>query len=122
MRISSAIAFLLLAASNPFLEGQDPLIAAPEHFKLSFENEKVRVVELRVRPGAKVPLHSHPARFTYVLASAKVKTAFADGREKIEERPIGASNWGEPVAPHTHENIGATEYRLLIYYPKCSSE
>ena len=50
-----------VAAAQPWLwpDTLDALIAAPQHHRLVFENEHVRVPEVRIGPGEIVPLHTH---------------------------------------------------------------
>lgn len=45
----------------------DPLKAAPEIYSLKLENEHVRAIETRARPGEFTPLHSHPGRAAVFL-------------------------------------------------------
>ncbi len=37
----------------------DALIASPEHHRLLFENEFVRVLEVRINPGETTNTHTH---------------------------------------------------------------
>jgi hypothetical protein len=48
-----------ILASTP-ARSQDPLKALPDAYKLSFENEHVRVVRVRYEPHAKLAAHDHP--------------------------------------------------------------
>jgi hypothetical protein len=38
----------------------DAVAAAPNNHKVAFENEKVRVLEVTIKPGEKEPFHEHP--------------------------------------------------------------
>ena len=40
---------------------QDPVKVAPGIYKVILENDHVRVLEVTLKPGEKVPMHSHPA-------------------------------------------------------------
>jgi|SRR6516225_139090 hypothetical protein len=55
------------ATSEPWLwpDTLDALIVAPEHHRLVYENERVRLLEVRIGPGEVVPLHTH--RWSSVL-------------------------------------------------------
>jgi hypothetical protein len=50
-----------IATPKPWLwpDTLDALTAAPEHHWLVFENERVRVLKVRIGPGEIVPLHTH---------------------------------------------------------------
>ena len=43
------------AQNWPWPDSLDALVAAPRHHKLLFENERVRVLEVRIPPGDLVP-------------------------------------------------------------------
>jgi quercetin dioxygenase-like cupin family protein len=49
----------------------DALAAAPQHHKVLFENDEVRVLEVTVPPGVREPLHAHryPSVLYYVSAA-----------------------------------------------------
>jgi hypothetical protein len=110
------------AAPQPWLwpDTLDALIAAPQHHRLVFENERVRVLEVRIGPGEIVPLHTH--RWPGVLYlqgwsehvrrddSGKV---IIDSREAVYPPRIPSAVWCEPLSPHSVENVGATELRVL---------
>ena len=75
----------LLTLSCTTAHGQDPVTTSPKFYKVLLENDQVRVLEYRLKPGEKEPMHSHPAGVVYVLSGAKVKFTTPDGRS--EERP-----------------------------------
>ncbi len=63
--------------------------AAPEVSKVLFENDKVRVVELNVKKGTKVGMHTHPAYFAYAVTSFDYTSTSAGG--KSEKRKVKES-------------------------------
>jgi hypothetical protein len=72
---------------QPQLESLDGVIAAPEHHRVIFENERVRVVELRVKPGEFVPVHTHRwATVNYVISLGDFLSYDADGNLKFDSR------------------------------------
>lgn len=81
--------------------------------KVLFENDRVRVVELRLEPGKREPMHSHPAHLVYVLSPAKMKMTSSDGKVKEVEVKAGQVIWGEPLS-HAGENVGTTELHEVI--------
>jgi len=105
------LAALVLAPRVTF--AQDPVKIAPEMYKLNWENDRVRVLDLTVPPGAKIPKHSHPDHFAYVLTPGKLRI-MKDGAEPMEaEVTAGQVLW---IAAETHwaENIGETELRIVV--------
>jgi quercetin dioxygenase-like cupin family protein len=100
-------------------EELDALRAAPRHHTLLFENESVRVLDTRVPPGDTVPLHTHrwPGTLYIVSASHFVRR---DGAGNVlvdsRTRPPSAAEiaaWSEPLPPHTLENVGDSELRVI---------
>lgn len=82
-----AAVFLHLAAAAP---AQDPLVAAPESYKLQFENAWVRVMRVHYAPRAKVPLHDHtrwPAAYVYLNNSGPVIFRHAGWEHPVLTRP-----------------------------------
>jgi quercetin dioxygenase-like cupin family protein len=95
-------------------ESLDGPIAAPEHHKVVFENDVVRVVEFRCGPGEKVPIHSHKwpcanyvislSDFVSYDAGGGLKSDSRSGNTEIKE---GEVFWLPAYPPpHSVENIG----------------
>lgn len=96
------------------------MIAAPDHHTLLFENEHVRVLDARVGPGETVPVHTHcwPG-ILYILGVADFVRRDPDGHVLFDSRTsssqpgLGTSVWGEPLTPHSLENVGSHELRNI---------
>jgi len=81
--------------------------------RIILDNDRVRVLELRLKPGQKESMHSHPQFLVYVLNSAKMRMTSSLGEVKEVELERGQLIWGEPLS-HAGENIGSTELHELI--------
>lgn len=92
--------------------GQDPAKVAPKNVKVVFENDRLRVLEVRMKPGEKLPLHSHPAHLTLTLSDFKGKFLGADGEARLADGQASAWSWTEPIT-HASENVGNTEIRAF---------
>ena len=97
----------------------DALIAAPQHHKLLFENESVRVLDTCIGPGETTALHSHrwPATL-YVLSWSDFVRRDSEGAVILDSRAVpailaGTALWSTPLAPHTLENVGDLELRVI---------
>jgi hypothetical protein len=109
-----AILTVLSASLGPMIVGvQDPIKIDPQHFKVLFENETVRILEVRVEGGGKVPLHSHPSGFAYALSDFKAKTTLANGTAIVGDYKAGQFVETMPVT-HIEENTGDTLAHLLL--------
>ena len=85
----------------------DPVQVAPDVYSVLFENERVRVLDVRMRPGARSAMHEHPDSVFYLLTPMKAKFTAGDGTAIEAEFPAGVV-W-RPAEAHSVENIGATE-------------
>jgi hypothetical protein len=98
----------------------DALSAAPGHHTLLLENGRVRVLETRIAPGELVPVHTHcwPS-VLYVLSSSDFVRRDAGGTVDLDSRASGAVGsppsvrWLEALPPHSLENVGAAEIRVI---------
>ncbi|MGH7900575.1 MAG: hypothetical protein ACRENZ_02445, partial [Thermodesulfobacteriota bacterium] len=72
---------------------QDVMKVAPEHYKMLLENDQVRVLEVRIKPGEKEAMHTHPATVHIELVPTKVKIAYPDGKSVILEGHQGEAIW-----------------------------
>jgi quercetin dioxygenase-like cupin family protein len=92
---------------------QDALEVAPEHYTVLLENDKVRVLEVKIRPGEKEAMHTHPATVHIEMVPTKVKIGYPDGKSVTLEGKKGEAIWVGPVK-HTIENVGDTEIHAYI--------
>jgi hypothetical protein len=106
----------------------DALVAAPQHHTLLFENDYVRVLDTHVAPGETVPLHAQRwAAAQYILNWSDFVRRDAQGHTLVDSRLIdslapGTAVWSAPLAPHTLENVGASELRVITVEQKGHSE
>ncbi len=91
----------------------DPLQVAPEMYKLLFENERVRVMEVTFKPGEKIAEHSHPDHYAYVAEAGQLKITKPDGTVSNADLKAGQVMW-IPAETHRAENTGTTQVRLVV--------
>ena len=72
----------------------DPVKVDPKHYKVEFENERVRVVRIRYAPGEKSVMHSHPESIAVFLTDAHSKFSYpTDGVRTSMPAPGRCSTW-----------------------------
>jgi hypothetical protein len=111
---------LRAGADWPWPDSLDALVAAPAHHKLLFENERVRLLEVRIPPGAFVPVHTHrwPSAI-YVAAQSDFIRRDGEGNVLFDSRTVGPPpdkplvQWTGPLPPHSVENVGSREILLI---------
>ncbi len=96
----------------PWPESADAVAAAPDSHEVLIDNESVRVLRVRIRPGEREPAHTHrwpsvmivdgPARIRYYDADGKLRFETPEGREAASEPH---PNWMGPEGLHAVENI-----------------
>src|ERR1700746_880205 len=104
----------------PWPDSLDAVIAAPKHHTLVFENDRVRVLDTRIPVGDTVPVHTHkwPAVY-YTINFSDFIRRDADGNILFDSRtastPLGSANWVDCLPPHSVENVGSAEIRLISW-------
>jgi len=81
---------LVLSCCSAFAAAQDPTKAAPDSYKLQFENAWIRVFRVHYAPHSKVPVHDHsrfPAGYVYLVDSGPVKFIHTGWDEPVLTRP-----------------------------------
>jgi hypothetical protein len=81
---------IISLTSIVFVSAQDPTTAAPESYKLHFENEFMKVLRVTYAPHKKVPLHDHsrfPAAYIYLSDSGPIRFVHADWDDPVLTRP-----------------------------------
>ena len=84
----------------------DPAVTNPDHYKVIFENERVRVLEYTDEPGDKTTRHEHPDSVMYTLSSFRRRLHLGDVQRDVE-LTAGSVNWLS-AQQHHGENIGDT--------------
>ena len=97
----------------------DALVAAAKHHTLMMENDRVRVIQTLIPPGETVPVHTHcwPS-VQHVLSWSDFIRRDEHGTVLLDSRTlktpeVGAVLWSEPLPPHTVENVGKSEIRIV---------
>ena len=95
---------------------QNAPTVAPRSYRVVLENDRVRVLEYKSRPGMGVcgqGMHSHPDHVTVSLTGAKLKVTTPGGKPTFENIPAGAIFFG-PTEIHSAEIIGGLGTRSYI--------
>lgn len=92
---------------------QDPVKIAPHLYKTLFENQRVRLLEVRMKPGDKSSMHSHPAYVIYAFDPGKVKFTSPSGESAEVDLKAGDVMWRDAES-HAVDNIGGTNAHVLL--------
>jgi hypothetical protein len=99
----------------------DALIAAPKYHKLLLENDRVRVLDVRIPSGQTVPVHTHKwpsivhiqSTSDFIRRDGQGKIIFDSRTEATTAQPATTVQWLPPLPPHSVENIGNSEIHLF---------
>jgi len=118
MKLTRAIvgaAFLLAStvyAATRSAIPQDVVKVAGDSHQVIFENDRVRVLSVHLKPGQVAPMHSHPDNVSYFLTDGKLRITLPDGKTIDRSPKAGTAGWSDAVT-HSAENIGATEFQQV---------
>jgi quercetin dioxygenase-like cupin family protein len=85
---------------------EDAAKVAPHIYKVLFENEQVRLLEVIMQPGDSSEMHSHPGNLLYVLSDGKVTFTDPSGDTADLAVTAGTSMWME-ATDHATEKLAA---------------
>lgn len=101
-------------------EELDALTASPEHHKLLFENDAVRVLDVLIQPKYSTAIHTHKWPATLYIRSWSdcvryddKNTVLNDSRNSAESPKNATSVWSEPLPLHRLENVGDTVLHII---------
>jgi quercetin dioxygenase-like cupin family protein len=93
---------------------EDAATVAPNVYTVLFENERVRLLEARLKPGDSSALHSHPDYLVYNLEDGRVKFSGPSGEGEEVELKAGDVMWRE-AEEHSAEGVGSTDVHALLF-------
>lgn len=91
---------------------------APKSAKLVYENEIVRVIEITMKKGQKIPMHSHNKGLSYSLNDGKIRSTGKDGKSRVFKVKKGEVSWSfaDGVETHAVENLGGVLRELSVEF------
>jgi quinol monooxygenase YgiN/quercetin dioxygenase-like cupin family protein len=111
-RLLAAVAALSFAVPAVLL-AQDPVPRYPDNYKVLVENDRVRVLDFRLRKGDTEEFHMHPAHVLYVLTPFTIMFKQPGGRTAVREAKAGDVLFSEAVM-HSPTNIGETDAHGIL--------
>jgi beta-alanine degradation protein BauB len=102
-----------MLSSSQMSTWADPTKVAGDVYKLLMENKRVRVFDVRFKPGQKAVMHGHPNHVIYVLSDYTLNLMLPDGSSQEVPLKAGQTMWME-AGEHAAQNIGNTEGHALV--------
>lgn len=101
---------VILFAGNSL--AQDATVVDPDHYKVEFENDQVRVLRITYGPGEKSIMHFHPAGMAIFLTDGEGNFILPDGTSMETSFKAGDFSW-LPESTHQPENTGDKPFELI---------
>ena len=105
------LVIFLTFSNNVF--SQDAVKVDPEHYKIEFENEYVRVLRISYGPGEKSVMHEHPDAVAINLTDGKVLFHHPDGESVEINSKENSAGWTK-ATKHLPENIGDKNMEVIL--------
>jgi len=103
----------MATARMPQPTADDPVKVDPKHYKVEFENDRIRVLRIRYGAGEKSVMHSHPESIAVFLTDARGKFTYPDGKTEDINAKAGTV---QHMPIHTCPKAAARKHsRLLLW-------
>jgi quercetin dioxygenase-like cupin family protein len=111
MRVAVSLTALVFLAASAL--AQDPVKVDPQHYKVDFENAKVRVLRAKYGPHEKSPMHQHPDAVAIYVTDVHGQFTMPDGSTQKTDGKAGQALW-TPAGKHAPENLGDKPFEVII--------
>jgi quercetin dioxygenase-like cupin family protein len=113
MRRALFLTLFLLALAVPSVLAQDATKVDAKHYKVEYENSRVRVVRAQYGPHEKSVMHSHPDAIAIFMKDGKVKFTFPGGKTEEREMKAGQAIF-TPAVRHLPENMTDGDMEVIL--------
>ncbi|NGX60309.1 MAG: hypothetical protein KR126chlam3_01480 [Chlamydiae bacterium] len=98
------------------LGNDDAVLKAPEWHHIVLENPYIRILEITVKPGEKVPFHTHQwDSITISIQGSKFQIDDTMGNVQIEDWEEVAEFLEKTIDPLSYTNLGDQEFKALSF-------
>jgi len=91
----------------------DAVKADPKHYKVEFENEKVRVLRVSYGPREKSEMHTHPPSVAIFLKDQHSRHTLPDGKSEEMRSKAGEVRFMD-AWEHNAENLSDAPFELIV--------
>lgn len=101
------------AAMTSIAASEDSVSVDPKHYKVEFQNDRVRVLRIHYGPNEKSVMHVHPANVAVFLTDGQSRFTLPDGKTTVADIRAGQVQWGDREK-HLPENTGTRPFELVL--------
>ena len=113
MRRIFFVTLFVLAFAVPSVLAQDATKVDSKHYKVEFENSKVRIVRVHYGPHEKSVMHRHPDAIAIFQSDGKVKFTYPGGKTEEREMKAGQTLF-TPAVRHLPENVTDNDMEVIL--------
>jgi len=106
-------ALFVLAIAVPAALAQDATKVDARHYKVEFQNSRVRIVRAHYGPHEKSVMHSHPDSVAIFQTDGRVKFTFPNGKTEERDMKAGQALW-TPAVRHLPENLTDNDMEVIL--------
>src|SRR5262249_1258820 len=92
---------------------QDPTLVDAKHYKVTFENDQVRVLKITYGPKEKSVMHEHPNGVAVFVTDGQIKFELPDGKSQDAAVKAGQAMFA-PGGKHLPENVGDKPFEVVL--------
>lgn len=101
------------AAQTQLAAAEDSVAVDPKHYKVEFQNDRVRVLRIHYGPNEKSVMHGHPASVAIFMTDTHGTFTFPDGTSAPAERKAGDVMWSD-AGKHLPQNVGPAPFDVIL--------
>ena len=113
MRRLFFLALFALALAVPSVLAQDATKVDAKHYKVEFQNSRVRIVRVHYGPHEKSVMHRHPDAIAIFQNDGKVKFTYPGGKTEEREMKAGQTLF-TPAVTHLPENLTDSDMDVIL--------
>ena len=106
-------ALFVLAIAVPAALAQDATKVDAKHYKVEFQNSRVRIVRAHYGPHEKSVMHSHPDSVAIFQTDGRVKFTYPNGKTEERDMKAGQALW-TPAVRHLPENLTDNDMEVIL--------
>ena len=84
-----------------------------KHYRVTFENDQVRILRISYGPHEKSVMHEHPNSIAVFLTDGRIKFTLPDGKSEERDVKAGQSVWNL-AGKHLPENLGDRPFEVVL--------
>src|SRR5260370_35860511 len=113
MRHLLFLSLFILAIAVPSALAKDPVKVDAKHYKVEFQNKRVRILRIKYGPHEKSVMHSHPDSVAIFQSDGRVKFTYPNGKSEERDMKAGQAVF-TPAVRHLPENLTDNNMQVIL--------